>query len=121
MLILDERRAWIIVPRERRSLKAADDLERAGDWIGALKQFNNILTQFPAGEAETRQRLIELLTEQTKREAMGQRSLEIVAPHHIQNTLDAYEQLYEAAISRLKDRDDRENPIVLDQINAASF
>jgi serine/threonine protein kinase/TPR repeat protein len=45
------------------SLKAADDLERAGDWIGALKQFNNILAQYPAGEAETRQRLENLLSE----------------------------------------------------------
>jgi TPR repeat protein/tRNA A-37 threonylcarbamoyl transferase component Bud32 len=45
------------------SLKAADDLERAGDWIGALKQFNSILTQYPAGETETRQRLENLLSE----------------------------------------------------------
>ncbi|HCX31652.1 MAG TPA: glucosyl transferase, partial [Blastocatellia bacterium] len=75
---------------------------------------------FEPGDIQTlAARLIELLTEQTKREAMGQRSLEIVAPHHIQNTLDAYERLYEAAISRLKDRDDRENPKVLDQNNAA--
>ena len=45
------------------SLKAADDLERAGDWVGALKQFNNILAQYPAGGAEARQRLENLLSE----------------------------------------------------------
>jgi TPR repeat protein len=45
------------------SLKAADDLERAGDWVGALKQFNNILARYPAGEAASRQRLENLLSE----------------------------------------------------------
>jgi glycosyltransferase involved in cell wall biosynthesis len=70
---------------------------------------------FEPGDIQTlAARLIELLTEQTKREAMGQKSLEIVAPHHIQNTFDAFEQLYDAAISRLKDRDGQENPIVPD-------
>ena len=45
------------------ALKAADDLERAGDWAGALKQLNNILTEYPAGAAETRKRLENLLAE----------------------------------------------------------
>jgi serine/threonine protein kinase/TPR repeat protein len=45
------------------ALKAADDLERAGDWDGALKQFNNILAQYPSGAAETRKRLENLLAE----------------------------------------------------------
>jgi len=45
------------------ALKAADDLERAGDWAGAMKQFNNILERYPAAEAETRQRLENLLSE----------------------------------------------------------
>ena len=45
------------------ALKAADDLERAGDWAGALKQFNNILERYPAGQAEARQRLENLLSE----------------------------------------------------------
>ena len=45
------------------ALKAADDLERAGDWAGALKQFNNILAQYPSGAAETRKRLENLLSE----------------------------------------------------------
>ncbi|MEP6912790.1 MAG: glycosyltransferase [bacterium] len=76
---------------------------------------------FEPGDIESLARcLIELLTDQTKREAMGQESLKIVEPHRIENTLDAYKQLYETAISRLKDPDDRENPKVLDQNNAAS-
>jgi tRNA A-37 threonylcarbamoyl transferase component Bud32/tetratricopeptide (TPR) repeat protein len=45
------------------ALKAADDLERAGDWVGALKQFNNILAQYPSGAAETKKRLENLLSE----------------------------------------------------------
>jgi tRNA A-37 threonylcarbamoyl transferase component Bud32/tetratricopeptide (TPR) repeat protein len=45
------------------ALKSADDLERAGDWAGALKQFNNILTEYPSGAAETRKRLENLLAE----------------------------------------------------------
>ena len=45
------------------ALKAADDLERAGDWAGALKQFNNILTEYPSGATETRKRLENLLAE----------------------------------------------------------
>ena len=45
-------------------------------------------------------RVIELLTDQTKRVAMGQKSLEIVAPHQIQHTVDAYERLYDVAITR---------------------
>jgi TPR repeat protein/tRNA A-37 threonylcarbamoyl transferase component Bud32 len=45
------------------ALKSADDLERAGDWAGALKQFNNILTEYPSGAAETRKRLDNLLAE----------------------------------------------------------
>jgi tRNA A-37 threonylcarbamoyl transferase component Bud32/tetratricopeptide (TPR) repeat protein len=45
------------------ALKAADDLERAGDWAGALKQFNNILAEYPSGAAETRKRLENLLAE----------------------------------------------------------
>jgi TPR repeat protein len=45
------------------ALKAADDLERAGDWVGALKQLNKLLTEFPSGAAETRKRLENLLAE----------------------------------------------------------
>jgi tRNA A-37 threonylcarbamoyl transferase component Bud32/tetratricopeptide (TPR) repeat protein len=45
------------------ALKSADDLEHAGDWAGALKQFNNILTEYPAGAAETRKRIENLLAE----------------------------------------------------------
>jgi serine/threonine protein kinase/TPR repeat protein len=45
------------------ALKSADDLERAGDWAGALKQLNNILTQYPAGAVETRKRLENLLAQ----------------------------------------------------------
>ncbi|MBV8483665.1 MAG: protein kinase [Verrucomicrobia bacterium] len=45
------------------ALKSADDLERAGDWAGALKQFNGILTEYPAGAGETRKRLDNLLAE----------------------------------------------------------
>jgi|GEM_PF-553764 len=45
------------------ALKAADDLERAGDWAGALKQFNSILTQYPAAAAETRKRMENLLAQ----------------------------------------------------------
>jgi glycosyltransferase involved in cell wall biosynthesis len=44
-------------------------------------------------------RLVELLTDQTKREAMGQESLEMVAYHNIENTVDAYEGLYDVAIT----------------------
>jgi len=39
--------------------------------------------------------LIELLSDQTKREAMGQESLEIVTNHKIETTVDAYEGLYD--------------------------
>jgi TPR repeat protein/tRNA A-37 threonylcarbamoyl transferase component Bud32 len=55
----------VVPPKDElaTSLKAADDLERAGDWVGALKQFNNILAQYPDGEAEARQRLENLLSE----------------------------------------------------------
>jgi len=54
---------------------------------------------FDPGDIQTlATRLIELLTDQTKREAMGQKSLEIVARHDIQQTITAYEQLYKAAI-----------------------
>jgi serine/threonine protein kinase len=45
------------------ALKSADDLERAGDWAGALKQLNNILTQYPSGAVETRKRLENLLSQ----------------------------------------------------------
>jgi len=45
------------------ALKSADDLEHAGDWAGALKQFNSILTEYPSGAAETRKRLENLLAE----------------------------------------------------------
>jgi serine/threonine protein kinase len=45
------------------ALKSADDLERSGDWAGALKQFKNILAQYPSAQAETRQRLENLLSE----------------------------------------------------------
>jgi TPR repeat protein/tRNA A-37 threonylcarbamoyl transferase component Bud32 len=45
------------------ALKAADDLERAGDWSGALKQLNKLIAQYPAGAAETRKRLENLLAE----------------------------------------------------------
>jgi TPR repeat protein/tRNA A-37 threonylcarbamoyl transferase component Bud32 len=45
------------------ALKSADDLERAGDWAGALKQFDNILAEYPSGAAETRKRLDNLLAE----------------------------------------------------------
>jgi TPR repeat protein len=45
------------------ALKSADDLERAGDWAGALKQLNNILTQYPSGGVETRKRLENLLSQ----------------------------------------------------------
>jgi hypothetical protein len=45
------------------ALKSADDLEHAGDWAGALKQFNNILTEYPTGAAETRKRIENLLAE----------------------------------------------------------
>ena len=45
------------------ALKAADDLERAGDWAGALKQLNQLLTEYPAGAAETHKRLENLLAE----------------------------------------------------------
>jgi tetratricopeptide (TPR) repeat protein len=45
------------------ALKSADDLEHAGDWAGALKQFNSILTEYPSGAAETQKRLENLLAE----------------------------------------------------------
>ena len=44
-------------------------------------------------------RLIELLCDSTKREAMGQASLSIVTPHRIQHTIDAYERLYALAVT----------------------
>jgi glycosyltransferase involved in cell wall biosynthesis len=44
-------------------------------------------------------RLTELLTDQAKRAAMGQQSLEIAASHQMENTVDAYERLYDEAIS----------------------
>jgi hypothetical protein len=55
---------------------------------------------FEAGAIQTlAARLIELLTDQTKREAMGQESLEMVAYHNIENTVDACEGLYDVAIT----------------------
>jgi hypothetical protein len=45
------------------ALKSADDLEHAGDWAGALKQFNSILTDYPSGATETRKRIENLLAE----------------------------------------------------------
>jgi len=45
-------------------------------------------------------RLIELLSDQRKREIMGQKSLEIIAQHDIHKTLAAYEKLYQDAIGR---------------------
>ena len=44
--------------------------------------------------------LIELLSDQKKREIMGQKSLEIIAQHDIHKTLATYEKLYKDAIRR---------------------
>jgi glycosyltransferase involved in cell wall biosynthesis len=44
-------------------------------------------------------RLIDVLSDATKREAMGQQSLETAAQHSIENTLHVYRGLYEAVIS----------------------
>jgi glycosyltransferase involved in cell wall biosynthesis len=43
--------------------------------------------------------LTELLTDHTKRATMGQQSIEIVASHQMDHTVDAYERLYDEAIS----------------------
>lgn len=45
------------------ALRSADDLEHAGDWAGALKQFNSILAEYPSGATETRKRIENLLAE----------------------------------------------------------
>ncbi len=45
-------------------------------------------------------RLIELLTDQKKREVMGQKSLEIITEHDIHNTLATFEKLYKGAIEK---------------------
>lgn len=47
-------------------------------------------------------RLIELLSDQRKREIMGQKSLEIIAQHDIHKTLATYEKLYQDVIRRKK-------------------
>jgi glycosyltransferase involved in cell wall biosynthesis len=55
---------------------------------------------FEPGDIETLAiHLIELLTNGVKREAMGQRSLEAVAHHRIENTFSAYRELYDAALN----------------------
>ncbi len=60
---------------------------------------------FEPGDIETlAARLIELLTDNTKREVMGQKSLEIVARHDIQQTITTYEQLYKTAIKNRSKR-----------------
>jgi 1,2-diacylglycerol 3-alpha-glucosyltransferase len=54
---------------------------------------------FQPGDINTlARRLIELLSDQTKREAMGQRSLDMSEHHRIETTLDIYRNLYKAAI-----------------------
>jgi len=60
---------------------------------------------FEPGDIETlAARLIELLTDNPKREVMGQKSLEIVARHDIQQTITTYEQLYKTAIKNRSKR-----------------
>jgi glycosyltransferase involved in cell wall biosynthesis len=48
--------------------------------------------------------LIELLSDEKKRESMGQRSLEIVGQHNLYETLAIFERIYESVITNHKKR-----------------